>query len=138
MGSGATHCSSSFTISSSPSSAKDRAFRRTDGRGCGGGVGPGDAVTTPGDAPRGGGGGGIGLEPNAATIAGGVAPAVVSARCSVSPSSTSSTSMPNDGARAGRRFECSSSDADPPSPKAGSAIVPSESTRTIDEKLSSL
>ena len=69
----------------------------------------------------------------------GVAPAVVSARCSVSPcSSSSSTSIPNDGARAGRRFECSSSDAEPPSPKAGSAMVPSESTRTMDEKLSSL
>ena len=102
-----------------------------------GGVGPGDAVTTPGDAPRGGGGGGIGLEPNAATIAGGVAPAVVSARCS-SSSTSSSTSMPKDGARAGRRFEFSSSLALPPSPNAGSAIVPSESTLTILEKLSSL
>ena len=116
------------------------ARRSTDGRGWGGGVGPGDAVTTPGDAPRGCGGGGMGRDPNAATIAGGVAPAVVSARCSVSlsPFSSSSTSMPKDGARAGRRFEFSSSLALPPSPKAGSAIVPSESTRTMDEKLSSL
>ena len=78
-------------------------------------------------------------DPNAATMAGGVAPAVVSARCSVSPcSSSSSTSIPKDGARAGRRFEFSSSLALPPSPNAGSAIVPSESTRTMDEKLSSL
>ena len=34
-GSGATHSDSSRTTSSSPSSAKDRAFRRTDGRGWG-------------------------------------------------------------------------------------------------------
>ena len=81
----------------------------------------------------------MGRDPNAATIAGGVAPAVVSARCSLlSTSSSSSTSMPKDGARAGRRFEFSSSLALPPSPNAGSAIVPSESTRTMDEKLSSL
>ena len=68
-GSGATHGSSSRTTSSSPSSAKDRAFRRTDGREGGGGVGPGDAVTTPGDAPRGcgTGGGGMGRDPKAAT-----------------------------------------------------------------------
>ena len=57
-GSGATHSDSSRTTSSSPSSAKDRALRRTDGREGGGGVGPGDAVTTPGDAPRGCGTGG--------------------------------------------------------------------------------
>ena len=73
-GSGATHSDSSRTTSSSPSSAKDRALRLTEGRGWGGGVGPGDAVTTPGDAPRGcgTGGGGMGRDPNAATIAGGV------------------------------------------------------------------